>query len=147
MVFGQNILTMILTLHINELEHSLLKGALTAQQPTVAKDGLKHEQIANLLRKLDLNISKRNQVYFIRWDNRVEIKSAMGGVTLESFSRDCEDNDFSLNASVTGHLMLIDDRAGLTYIMNDHYVDVIETLNEKGNFTAPLSPLEYSLFV
>lgn len=137
---------MILTLHINELEHTILKDALTAQQSTVSEDGLKHEQFANLLRKLDLNISKRNQVYFIRYNDRVEIKSAIGGVTFESFSRDCEDNDFSLNASVTGHLMLIDDRCELTYMLNDYGVSVIDQLNDTGNFSAPLSILAYAEF-
>jgi hypothetical protein len=71
---------------------------------------------------------------------------ATGNITFQDLLNACEDNDFSLDSYITGHLMLIDDREEMTYMLNDHYVDVIDVLNECGNFTAKLSILDYSEF-
>lgn len=84
---------------------------------------------------------------FTRYADRVVIDSAIGGITIEQLINDAEDNNFSLNSSVTGHLMLLDDRFGVTYMLNDYGLDVIEKLNEVGKFIAPVSTLEYELFV
>lgn len=88
---------------------------------------------------------KTTKIKMIRFATYVDIV-ASGPVTLEDFTNVCEDNDFSLNSHVTGHLMLLDDRNAVTYMLNDYGVDVIEQLNETGNFTAPLSILDYSEF-
>lgn len=81
-----------------------------------------------------------------RFDNYVRLTNAISIVTIEDLIESCEDNDFSLNSSITGHLMLIDDRYGETYMLNDYGLDVIDQLNETGNFTAPKSILDYELF-
>jgi hypothetical protein len=67
-------------------------------------------------------------------------------VTMEDLINACEDNDISLDSYTTGHLSLLDDRYGKVYMVNDHFVDVIEVLNETGTFTCPLSILDYSEF-
>lgn len=95
---------------------------------------------------IDAKTCKMKSIEMVRFDNRVKITSAFGNVTIEDFINVCEDNDFSLDSYITGHLMLLDDRCGVTYMLNDYGVNVIDVLNECGNFTAPLSVLEYSLF-
>lgn len=89
---------------------------------------------------------KTTKIELTRFNDYVKITCALGNVTIEDFINACEDNDFSLNSYITGHLMLLDDRYDVTYMLNDYGVDVIDILNECGNFTAPLSVLEYSLF-
>lgn len=89
---------------------------------------------------------KTHKIELTRFSNGVKIRCPFGNIELEDFMQVCEDNDFSLNSSVTGHLMLIDDRFELTYMLNDYGVDVIDQLNETGKFTAPLSILDYSDF-
>jgi hypothetical protein len=100
---------------------------------------------ANFLGAIPLYAEIETDISIERYDDRVEIKS-IGNIELGDFINACDDADFSLNSNVTGHLMLIDDRCELTYMLNDYGVDVIDTLNEKGAFTAPLSILEYSDF-
>lgn len=91
-------------------------------------------------------IMKTTKIEMVRFNDYVKITSAMGNVTFQDFLNACEDNDFSLDSYITGHLMLLDDSNELAFMLNDHYVDIIEVLNETGNFEAKLSILDYSEF-
>lgn len=89
---------------------------------------------------------RTHKIELKRVDKGVKITCVFGSINIDDFIRACEDNDFSLDSSTTGHLMLLDDRCQLTYMLNDYGIDVIDKLNETGNFFAPLSILEYSDF-
>jgi len=79
-------------------------------------------------------------------DQQTLLLTSSEPVTMEDLLNACEDSDMSVDWHVTGHLMLLDDRYGKAYMVNDHYLDVIEVLNETGALTCPLSILEYELF-
>lgn len=89
---------------------------------------------------------KTQKIEMTRFESHVKITCALGNIDFQDFLNACEDNDFSLDSYQTGWLMLIDEREEKTFMLNDYGVDVIDQLNETGNFTAILSILTYSEF-